>query len=213
MSNLCPSIKEALNQLGNTFEPNDLAYLSLTSKNEHLLCASLASRLHAQFADQPDLLVAREWRAAPKCPVDLAILSHGEPRVLIEAKAGYTFDLVGYESKRKRYFPSDAIQKDLAKLARLNFECERYVLVFFTHPHQIPSAQFAGAVKYIDLMRRRGTPCRDEISQCFDLFHASIGNLPIMAQGELRAGRAFDVDVSVLYWLFDAGLVTTNMRQ
>ena len=188
-------ISEELAQLHCEFAPNSLAYLLLTSKSERLLCGALASRLYTHFIDFPSLLVCREWEG-----YDLAVLSDGEPDSLIEAKAAYTFDLM---DKNQRLYPSKPVLHDIAKLRKFEFNGDRYVLVFFTHVYQIPRRSFNAAIKYLNLMRTRGNDL-DEFAECFKQFHTKIGGLPIVANGEIEAGNAFDVDVGLLYWLFDA---------
>ena len=188
-------ITEELAQLHSEFTPNSLAYLLLTSKSERLLCGALASRLHARFIDFPGELICREWES-----FDVAVLHDGEPDTLIEAKAAYTFDL---KDKNKRLYPSKPVRDDIDKLRKFEFNGDRYVLVFFTHADQIPERRYDAAIKYIKSMRRRGNDL-DEFAECFRQFHERIDQIPIVAQGEIEAGNAFNVDVRVLYYLFDA---------
>ena len=75
--------------------------------------------------------------------------------------------------------------------------------MFFTHVYQIPRRSYNAAIKYNNLMRARGNDL-DEFAECFEQFHKKIGGLPIVVNGEIEAGKAFDVDVGLLYWLFDA---------
>ncbi len=74
------------------FGADELAFLALTSKVELPVRDRLA---YALFERLPDRLVAREWKR-----VDLAVLARRPtpfPVMLLEAKALYTFDLVGEE--------------------------------------------------------------------------------------------------------------------
>ena len=55
------ALTASLRRLGDEFKPNRLAYLSLTSKNERLLCGSLARLLHETHEDEPAIQIRREW--------------------------------------------------------------------------------------------------------------------------------------------------------
>lgn len=193
-------LKSELPHLNDEFNLNALAYLSLTSKNEHVLCGALANRLQMTLSDQQEMLVGREWQT-----VDIAVLSQGEPVALIEAKAAYTFNL-------KVTYPSKEVTQDVAKLRSKKFkgECERYVLTFFTHPNQLPQGQIDTVLKYSDRIRRHGVLTEAEIHRGFKRFHERIGQIPLVTNGEIRAGHAFGIDVSVFYWLFDANTPQTG---
>ena len=188
-------ITEELAHLHSEFAPNRLAYLLLTSKSERLLCGALASRLNARLSDFPSKLICREWKR-----FDVAVLHNGEPDALIEAKAAYTFDLM---DKNERLYPSKPVRDDIDKLRKFEFNGDRYILVFFTHADQIPERRYDAAIKYVDPMRSSGNDL-DEFAERFRQFHERIGRIPILVQGEIEAGSAFDVDVRVLYYLFDA---------
>ena len=82
-------IRSALDEIGDTFEENELAYLAVTSKIEHPFRDRLSFLLHKRY-EAEGYLVAREWKR-----IDMAILNHeGEPLILIELKAMYTFDAI-----------------------------------------------------------------------------------------------------------------------
>ena len=186
--------------LRNVFKPDMLAFLLLTSKRERELCGALAWGLLRFYKRNPPYeLVTCEWSyPGTRRACDLAILSDdGSPNLLIEAKAAYTFDLMG--SGR---FPAESILLDIARLREFKFDGERYVLVFFTHPKRKPDRKFRSVVKYYDDLSD-GTRT-DQLEEGFDRFHAAIGNLPILDEGRIPAGNAFGVEVDVLYWLFQA---------
>ena len=194
-------VRQSFRFVPNVFKPDMLAYLALTSKCERELCGALAWGLQRFYErNPPHQLVSREWSyPGSRKACDIAILSEdGSPNVLIEAKAAYTFDLMG--SGR---FPAESILPDIARLREFKFDGERYVLVFFTHPKRKPYRKFRPIVKYYDDLSDRART--DDLEQGFDRFHAAIGNLPILDEGRIPAGNAFGVRVDVLYWLFDAG--------
>lgn len=193
-----------LTLLGNEFPPNALAYLSLTGKNERVLCGALARRLHDAFANHPKLLVVPELPGR-HCNVkrrrfDLAVLSEKKPVALIEAKAYFANDMCLVNPNL-----ISAVNNDQAKLHHAELDGDRYVLTFFTHVHQIPDDErYDPALPYIYWLRKVRDMEIPDVEEGFERFHKAIGELPVLAQCEIHAGNAFDVDVSVLCWLFDA---------
>lgn len=197
-----PDVKTAvtasLEALGDEFRPNRLAYLSLTAKNESLLCGALSRRLHETYAAQRNIQVRREW-ANERRRFDLAVLRDNKPVALIEAKTALSANL-----PRSGLPHTDRVRKDIERLRSVEFEGERWVLAFFTHPRQVPRAEYRDAIKYFGLIERQGAVGSAEIDAGFARFREAVGSPPVLARGEVPAGRAFDVDVSVLYWLLDA---------
>ena len=98
------ALTASLRHLGDEFRANELAYLSLTSKNEREMCNALAWLLHEWFRDDTDFQVAREWRRH-----DIAVLHRHEPAALIEAKAAMSFNLV-----EGKLYPSKEVVRDIA---------------------------------------------------------------------------------------------------
>ena len=133
-------VRASLRSLGSVFKEGMLAYLALTSKSERELCGALAWRLHAFYGEhKPYDLVGREIRYQnARC--DVSIVSRAapqNPKVLIEAKAAYLFEIANPD----RALNPDlirAVLRDVAKLRKLVFDGERYVLVFFTYPRGFP---------------------------------------------------------------------------
>ena len=100
---------EELERLGALFEEDEVAFLALTSTIEGPVRDRLAYRLHKRLGSS--WLVAREWRKD-----DIAVLSRGDravPIMLLEAKALYTFDLVGAAAWVQRY--PDMVARDFEK--------------------------------------------------------------------------------------------------
>ena len=194
-------LKASLRHLGDEFKRNNLAYLSLTSKNERLLCGALAFRLHEAFANDSATMVVREWRipvGSNRKLIDIAVLRHGKPLTLIEAKAAMSFDLVKGGTNR---FPVKEVQMDINRLKAIEFAGESYVLLFLTHNHQTPRNEHDAAMPYYEGMRRHGVIDEAGIDDGFARFRKAVGDLPVHAHGEILAGNAFGVDVSVFYWL------------
>lgn len=202
-------LKESLKDLGDEFQPDTLAYLSLTSKNERLLCGALAQRLHRKYGceNSSDFLIRREWTCpnTPRSPVDIAVLRGAEkPYVLIEAKAAMAFDPLVNGS---RIYPSVDVAKDVAKLEKVEKACHRYVLAFFTCWEKCPDRKHSAAMPYFGGMERypRGmTPEKqDKALQRFRerVIELTKCNLCAVDKGEFPAGCAFGVNVSVFYQL------------
>ena len=192
------TLTASLLRLGDEFKTNRLAYLSLTAKNEALLCGALARLLHEAYKDQAHIQIRREWwRKASNAFFDVAVLKHGAPVALIEAKAAMSYDLV-----KPSNYPIDAVLKDICRLRGVEFEGKRYALLFVTHPHQLPQHEYDAAMpsSYVADMRKYDVK-RARIDEGIGRFLEAVGNLPVLANGEILAGTAFDVDVSVLYWL------------
>ena len=193
------TLATSLQQLGREFKPNRLAYLSLTATNEALLCGALAGLLHEAYADQGHTQVRREWRSSSSnASFDVALLTDGAPVALIEAKAAMSFDLV-----KGGGFPESAVLKDFDRLKGVDFEGERYALLFVTNPHQIPRTEYDVAMpaSYIADMRRHGAIEPATIDDGMRRFHEAVGGPPVVAAGRVSAGSAFDVDVSIIYLL------------
>lgn len=192
----------ALRSVGNEFKANRLAYLSLTAKNEVLLCGAVSRQLHEHFADRRDVQIRREWWCgANNAYFDIAILRCGEPLALIEAKAAMSFDLA---TNGKRLYPSKDVLRDIGRLRNVDFDGGRYVMTFFTHHYQVPGREHDSALPYVDGLRRHGVIDRASINDGFHRLHEKLEGPPVLDRGEIAAGTAFGVEVSVLYWLMAA---------
>lgn len=191
---MADALVEALRHLGDEFKPNRLAHLSLMTKNEREMCNALAWCLKEQLAAEANTQVIREWRRR-----DIAVLRHHNPVALIEAKAAMAFNLV---EKKSPVYPAKEVLEDIGKLRAAEPKCEEcYVLPFFTYVHQIPRHEYDVAMPYISGIRKHGIIDKAELDGGFERLRDAVGGLTVVAKGEVPAGRAFDVDVSVLYWL------------
>ena len=193
--------------------PDKMAYLSLTSKNERPLCDAVAWQLHGILA--PETGVAREWRR-----FDIAVLAHGAPVALIEAKAGYAAEMI--DARRPNTYLLRKVRGDIDKLrnkAPAASECAKFVLVFLTYNHRCPVAP-CGVLRNYGSGRQRlvkgaertlrlsDLECaehygEDEIHEGFSCYVAEWGDLPVAARGKVAAGEAFGTRVSVYYWLLE----------
>ena len=189
----------ALGDVANAFEPDELAYLALTSKPELLVRDRLAWVLM-----KAGHRVAREWG---RC--DLAVLDGDSPAAIVELKAAHTarveWGLAGSGGKRaafaelhdaRTYFEG-LIRADAAKaLSRAWPEGEGYVVVVLYHvADPVPQALDA-VVKYGAELRRVAD--QREAERKIGEYLARLGEA---TQVRLGAGEAFDVRCTVDAWL------------
>ena len=164
------------------FEPNELAYLALTSKPELQLRDRLGYRLFRR-----GLIAAREWRRG-----DLVILEEGKPVAILESKAAYTFDMLrtamgGHET---------AIREDMSKARNLAPSAEIFSLVILTHVLNPVPSKLRGLVKYsqsIAIIADQET-ARANLDAC-------LAKLGPTQRREFGDGEAFGVRVAVEGWL------------
>ena len=130
--------------------------------------------------------------------IDIAILGRGSPIALIEATAAMSFNLA---KSGRNPFPIRKVQSDIDKLRSIQAESKRFILTFFAHARQMPDRAYDTAMPYSDEMRKYGVVGQGTIDNGLERIREAVGNLPAVAQGEVRSGRAFGVDVSVLYLL------------
>jgi len=142
-----------LSNLENTFHPNELAYLAVTSKVEGPIRDRIAYGLHNQVGE--GLLVHREWKDKHDRWTDISITDEQiRPQCLIELKAhsGPTFES-GYSGK---------MRKDLHKLYMAGEEdTELYLIFLFNHiyhPGNI-DVRYRYAIKYFALQNYASKKC------------------------------------------------------
>ena len=191
---------DALDHVEEGFHTDELAYLALTQKVEQAFRDKLAYKLHRRFEGRgPELLVCREWQRA-----DLALVTKDGPRLLLEAKAGYTFDIM---MRNKGFDFAKLCASDLRKAAalavKMNCTPEIYALAIATHPHAAPAPEYRTAVKYYPGVRKYATAANNhdavkavmrETMTDFEEVH----HLPV------AAGQAFGAKVSLFVWLYRA---------
>ncbi len=182
------------------FGENELAFLALTSKVELPIRDRLAYRL---FNRLPQLRVAREWKR-----VDLAVLSAELPPVplmLLEAKALYTFDLVGEEAWVERY-PAK-VARDVEKLGGLNDvrdETELFALVLATHPKGTIEPALRQIAKYSSGISKAIKALGDASAvagAAGSFLQSRLERFGPVQSGEIAAGEAYGVHVEVHFSL------------
>jgi hypothetical protein len=193
MTDVEHELKRALD--GMDVDPDELAFLALTSKPESEVRDRLAYRLHQQLAGT-ELEVAREWRRT-----DLAVLNaHGTPVALVEAKALHSrFAVPRQRLERWRNWVEGDLRKasDLAHRATAR-EAEIYALLVVTHIKDEAPPDLSDAVKYQARMRKI-VPWR-EAADNLRQFLPDLAGEP--HQTELGEGEAFDLRAVITTWLF-----------
>ena len=177
----------------------------LKSKDEALLNDALAERLREVLAYSPSMNVVREWGdgvvGMGGKRVDIAVQDGTRPLALVEAKVAMSFDLV---KGGKQPFPIKAVKNDIQKLNGISFNGKRFILLFVVHNHQVPVPKQSNSLTYYDGMRSHGPIDADRLQQGFERFRRAIGDVHVFKDASVPAGRAYGVDVSVLYWLMAA---------
>lgn len=196
-------LREELGRIERLFAADELAFLALTSKVELPVRDRLAYALYQRL---PRSLVAREWKR-----VDLAVLAEDgkTPQMLLEAKALFTFDLIGDEVWVDRY--PMLVRKDVAALrarSDLTEHTQLFALVLATHPltpagpHLREVAKYSrGVAKAIGAL---GTA--DAVFEQADAaVRAAVPDASeIVDNGRIPGGSAYGVQVDVPYWLISA---------
>jgi hypothetical protein len=131
-------LTRAVDQTVRAADPDEFAFLALTSKVELPFRDRLAYALATSAAPRGER-VAREWK---RC--DLAWLSDSGPKLLVEVKACYTFDLVIQPDVFLGYLRADLLKS--RNLVGSGPAC--FAVLLATHPSgEIPAPLF-DTIKY-----------------------------------------------------------------
>jgi hypothetical protein len=193
-------LRSELSTIDRRFDVDELAFLTLTSKMELPIRDRLA---YVLFRRLPQLLVAREWRR-----VDLAVLAPGDPpvpRMLLEANALYTFDLVGDDAWIRRY--PDKVERDVAKLRAIKdlpSDTQLFGLVLATHPTALVGSDLKQVAKYLPGISKAIAALGDAEAVAHEAersLRSRLDHLGAIQQGDIRAGQAYGVRLVINYWL------------
>jgi len=185
----------ALGNVADAFEPNELAYLALTSNPEFQIRDKLAWQL-----TKAGHRVAREYK---RC--DLAMLDGNEPAAIVELKAPHTGDVrwgrSGERAAIARKHGVDnqlegVIREDVEKAKKLAPAAETYVLVVLTHVADPVSRELHALVKYVGQRRRVADKREGERT-----ISGSLTRLGETSRVPLGSGTAFDLRCCVDAWL------------
>lgn len=199
-----PILHDELKGIHELFEPDELAYLALTSKVELPIRDRLAFALYRRL-DQN--LVAREWNR-----VDLAVLADDgkTAEMLLEAKALYTFDLIGDDAWVDRY--PQKVRRDVASLRARSDLVDRtqlFALVLATHPIAEAGSHLRQVAKYARDVGKAIAALGDAATVLREADRAIRAALPetseIFCTGEIPGGSAYGVEIGVPYWLIAVG--------
>lgn len=182
-------------RLASTFEDDELAFLSLTSKNEFVIRDRVAFQIHRM---NPHLVVAREYRH-----IDLAILEQETLVDVLEFKSWYTFDFLEQPKG-----VSAATKKDFQKNDRVPGanKANKYAIITATHVGGTSiSPRLSGVVKYtagINKLLSRRIPMESVMDSCEEVLRQNFEDRLYRRQRILMdAGNAFGCRVHVGIWI------------
>ena len=183
------------------FGEDELAYLSLTSKNESVLRDRIAYKLHL---DLKDSIVAREYSVKGiNSRIDLAILKNNDIKDIIELKSMYTFDAVDGLEKF-----IDSVNRDFNKNSDLKSNTtSQFAIIIGTHPRDIPNEKYKHFVKYYNSIKRYMKKISND-RVLIDKMDRKIRSAFEKDKYEVRdtimnAGSAFGVDVDICFWIIE----------
>lgn len=183
------------------FGENELAYLSLTSKNESAIRDKIAYKLHLELKNS---IVAREYSIKGiNSRIDLAVLEDNDIKDIIELKSMYTFDAVDGLDKF-----IDSVNRDFDKNSILKSNTtSQFAIIIGTHPRSIPNEQYKNFVKYYNSIKRYMKKINNNID-LIDKMDNKVRNAFKQDKYEVKnltmyAGNAFEVDVDVCFWIVE----------
>lgn len=206
MLNTRPQVSTALAGVPTRFSGDELAYLALTGKPEHIIRDAVVLQLRNGLIPQ-GYDVAREWKHC-----DLAILTTGVPISITEFKAMYTFNpLVPGKKKGKKAKSFDMLPKALVKdihTRQRDFgaTADVFGVLLATHPKtQVPVRYGHGLTKYRDDINLRLASSGGEsgvLNGCISVTNSVFGNAGLkISKGSFSAGSCFGVPVDIHYWV------------
>ncbi|MGG7148958.1 hypothetical protein ACQPVA_19385 [Clostridium butyricum] len=195
MNEMIKTIEESISLFGK----DELAYLSLTSKNELVIRDKIAYKLHL---DLKDLVIAREY--SPKgisSRIDLAVLKDDKLKDIVELKSMYTFD--GVDGLEKFL---DSVNKDFKKNQELvNNKMNQWGVIIATHPKQVPNKCYKDYVKYYGSIKRyiNQVDKPEYLIKTMDLKirNSFESDKYDVAHYVANVGNAFGIDVDICFWV------------
>lgn len=194
-------IVKVIQDSSNSFGENELAYLSLTSKNELVIRDRIAYKLHVELKNS---IVVREYSVKGiNSRIDLAILENDNIKDIIELKSMYTFDAVDGLDKF-----IDSVNRDFAKNSSLkNNTTNQFAIVIGTHPRSLPSEKYKNFVKYYNSIKRYMKKISSD-RVLIDIMDRKLRSAFEKDKYEVKdiiinAGNAFGVDVDICFWIIE----------
>lgn len=191
------------------FKPGELAYLTLTSKPELPIRDRLAFELQ-KMLDQKVYSVAREFPHKGK-RIDIAILERGKAKSFIQIKVSsfFNFDWAVYPKQERKI--EDAIKSDIKKCKASSAEVYGLMLapnieIETRDLHKYPdySDLITSWKRWNSYKRKVGVSSKSELlARAQKTFQQLKSPKPISVNaGEINAGSAFELKVTIPYWLF-----------
>lgn len=194
IDNLMENIKESIN----LFHKNELAYLSLTGKNELQIRDKLAYTLYMKY---PENIVLREHKFKEvNSRIDLLIGNKYVNRDIIELKSMYTFD-AKHMKKFLEYINKDFKKNEMLVDNRIN----QYEIIIASNIKSVPSEEYSQYIKYYRSIKKHTSNISnssllvEEMNNKLDNeFKKEKYNKRYL---EINAGQAFGVDVDICIWV------------
>ncbi len=203
-------LRAAIEDAGRAFEPNELAFLALTSKIERPIVDRVAYRLFSTL--RPSQKVGREW-PLDSIRVDLAILEQESPKVLLEAKAMGTSDCTRPGNRGTEY--PGLLQRDLDRFKGKEVDSDIFSLLLAVHPKREIPRDLKKIVKYASGMntalRTPGGEAGVRARCQENLKNSLIPGVPCHSDF-IPGGCAFGIEVDVLWWLFGPFSAPGNLQ-
>ena len=181
------------------FGENELAYLSLTSKNELVIRDKIAYKLHLELKSS---IVAREYSVKGiNSRIDLAILENSNIKDVIELKSMYTFDALDGLDKF-----IDSVYRDFYKNSSLkNNITNQFAIIIGTHPKNVPNENYKDFVKYYNSIKRYMKKVSTD-KVLIEIMDKKLRNAFEKDKYEVRdiimnVGNVFGVDVDICFWI------------
>ena len=200
-------ICSTLDEVGQTFEENELAYLAATSKIEFPFRDRLAFLLHKRFESE-GYLVTREL-GAMSTRIDMAVPNHkGQPICMIQLKAAYSFNAANYKYNYRGLNGKEAFEALVADdeyKMRQHAAEHMYWLLLITHPDGCFEPNYERVVKYrreinagLNTTYRTAAQVRAKAEENMrDVYNSR----NVIHTGCVTGGTVFGRGIEVLFWL------------
>lgn len=188
-------IIKSVEKISSSFQENELAYLSLTSKIEHLMrdrTAFVLCQLLENF-----YVVSREYKR-----IDLVILEKDKkdfnPIIAVQFKAYYTFDFQTKEGAEKF---NKLIQEDFEKSQEKCPGSQYFSILFCVHPTSRVDNYPEKIINYKKGINRAFSNKTEK--EILEKAEKVINGFDFIVEktGIIKGGSAFDVKVNVFYWV------------
>lgn len=192
---------DALVRVPEKFKENELAYLSLTSKNESIIRNAFC----IDYFHQGKIL-AREYNR-----IDAVYFEEDNVKEMYEFTSMYTKDIADkakFNKNSKSYFSK--ILRDLDKNAKYRTEnTDEYIILISTHPKQKIKNEYRHFVKYMgdlnkatDKWMKNNNDFTEMIAEAHNTLREYFPDYQYyMDHCVIKAGKAFDCEVEIYFWI------------